>query len=294
MIWTFDFPLRTERLLLRPHTLDDLDDLVLFHGDPDITRYIPWPVRDRAATLAALSAKLRQTDARTAGDWIVLAIEEAGTVVGEILLKRTSDTTAELGYVLAASAQGRGLATEAAAHLLQAAERRFGVTAVEAVIEAPNAASARVLTRLGFAPTASAHPPLLSFRRLSPAPKEPVPMPAPAADRPLLLDGLSFRMISSTASDVSAEAPTRFLYRQDGTLVWGDYTGDTVTQGRMVGRIVDDRIEISFAHALVTDGSVVMGSAVSVAEVRDDGLVYLVEEFEKNGQTHRSVCVQVV
>ena len=110
----------------------------------------------------------------------------------------------------------------------------------------------------------------------------------------LNLDDLTFDMISSTASDVSDEAPTRFHYRQHGLLVWGEYTGDTVTQGRMVGRVVGDRIEISFAHALVADGSVVMGSAVSVAELRADGLIYLIEKFEKNGVTHQSVCVQVV
>jgi hypothetical protein len=116
----------------------------------------------------------------------------------------------------------------------------------------------------------------------------------PVATDPLLLDDLVFDMVSSTASDVSDETPTRFHYRQDGALVWGEYTGDTVTQGRMVGRLVENRIEISFAHALVSDGSVVMGSAVSVAESRDDGLIYLIEEFEKNGEMHQSVCMQVV
>jgi hypothetical protein len=115
-----------------------------------------------------------------------------------------------------------------------------------------------------------------------------------STERPLYLDGLDFDMISSTASDVSSDAPTRFRYRQHGALVWGEYTGDTVTQGRMVGRVDGDRVEISFAHALVEDGSVIMGSAVSVAEIREDGLIYLIEEFEKNGQTHHSVCAQIV
>ena len=111
---------------------------------------------------------------------------------------------------------------------------------------------------------------------------------------PLNLDDLVFDMISSTASEVSTESPTRFHYRQDGALVWGEYTGDTVTQGRMVGRTVGNTIEISFAHAMLADGSVVMGAATSVAELRADGLIYLIEEFEKNGESHQSVCVQVV
>jgi RimJ/RimL family protein N-acetyltransferase len=174
VIWTFDYPLRTERLLLRPHTLGDLDDLIVFHSDPDVTRYIPWPVRDRAQTLDVLTVKLGQASATSPGDWLVLAIEErsSGRVVGEILLKRQSDSEAELGYVLATSAQGKGLIAEAAAALLSEAERVLGVTTVDASVEKLNTASARVLTRLGFTPTTSENPDLLTFRRLAPTPKE--------------------------------------------------------------------------------------------------------------------------
>lgn len=100
-------------------------------------------------------------------------------------------------------------------------------------------------------------------------------------------------MISSTASDVDPEAPTLFRYRQDGTLLWGEYTGDTVTTGRFVGEILGERIEISFAHSLVDDGTVVTGQATSSVERGDDGLLYLIEDFEKDGRSHRSVCVQV-
>jgi RimJ/RimL family protein N-acetyltransferase len=177
VIWTFDYPLRTERLLLRPHRLGDLDDLVVFHGDPAVTRYIPWPVRTREQTLDVLTAKLGQASATSPGDWIVLAIEErsSGHVVGEILLKRTSDTEAELGYVLATSAQGKGLITEAATVLLAEAERSFGVTAVDASVEKPNAASARVLARLRFGPITSEDPDLLTFRRLAQIAKESTP-----------------------------------------------------------------------------------------------------------------------
>jgi RimJ/RimL family protein N-acetyltransferase len=86
---------------------------------------------------------------------------------------RESDTEAELGYVLATSAQGRGLVTEAVKVLLAEAERSFGVTLVDATVEKPNAASARVLARLGFAQITSEDPDLLTFRRLATTTKEP-------------------------------------------------------------------------------------------------------------------------
>ena len=167
MIWTFDYPLHTARLTLRPHTMADLYDLEVFHSDPDVTRYIPWPVRDRAQVRAALVAKIPQISASAAGEWIVLAVEErsSGTVIGEVLLKRESDSVAEVGYAFASHAQGKGLATEAVVHLMDVAERELGITTFDAVIEEPNRASARLLARAGFLPAPSVEPGLLAFRR---------------------------------------------------------------------------------------------------------------------------------
>ena len=67
MIWTFDYPLRTARLDLLPHTASDLDDLLVFHSDPEVVRYIPCTVRDRQQTHAALALKIPQVSAATAG-----------------------------------------------------------------------------------------------------------------------------------------------------------------------------------------------------------------------------------
>jgi RimJ/RimL family protein N-acetyltransferase len=150
--WAPEYPLLTERLRLRPHRETDLDDLVEFHGDPEVTRYIPWPTRDREQTRVALAAKLSQGVAQE-GDWLVLAIEvrTTGKVIGEVLLKRADDTrTAELGYVLHTAFQGHGLATEAAGAMTELALETFGVRRVVAFIEPENAGSAAVLGRLGF------------------------------------------------------------------------------------------------------------------------------------------------
>ncbi|UFU07703.1 hypothetical protein [Ruania halotolerans] len=106
------------------------------------------------------------------------------------------------------------------------------------------------------------------------------------------LDGLRFRMLSSTASRVDPDSPTEFTYHQHGSLVWGEYIGDTVTEGRFVGALRAQDLDISFAHALRTDGSVVHGRATSLVERRRDGLLYLVESFDVDGVAHESVCVQ--
>lgn len=100
-------------------------------------------------------------------------------------------------------------------------------------------------------------------------------------------------MLSSTASVVDESAPTVFHYHQSGRLVWGEYTGDTVTEGRFVGEVVEGEVRISFAHALADDGSVVRGDAVSRVEHAEDGRMLLVEDFVVDGVAHVSVTAQV-
>lgn len=152
--WAPTYPIRTARLVLRPHLESDLDDLVVFHSDPEVTRYIPWPVRDREQTRSALAGRLDKGTAAKEGDWLILAIVFAAEnrVIGEVLLKRESDEhrIGELGYVVARSHQGLGLASEAVQTMLQLAFGEFGLEQVVAKIDEPNTASRRMITRLGF------------------------------------------------------------------------------------------------------------------------------------------------
>ncbi|MDA0634511.1 hypothetical protein OUY22_13885 [Nonomuraea sp. MCN248] len=110
-----------------------------------------------------------------------------------------------------------------------------------------------------------------------------------------LLNGRRFVMVSSTASKVDPEGPTEFEYWEEDGVVWGSYTGDTVTVGRFVGTRKDDRISISYVHALVA-GGVAAGRSDSRMEKEPDGRLRLVEEFMFAGDDtpHVSVCTEVV
>ena len=147
-----ELPVVTERLVLRPHRMDDLDDLVRFHGDPEVVRYVPWPVRDRAATEETLRAKLGQTRLDEHGQWLVLAVEErsTGTVIGEVLLKWASDRQGELGFAFGRDHHGQGYAAEAARAILGLAFDDLGFHRMTAVVVEGNDASVRLLDRLGF------------------------------------------------------------------------------------------------------------------------------------------------
>jgi hypothetical protein len=108
------------------------------------------------------------------------------------------------------------------------------------------------------------------------------------------LDGRVFDMASSTASRVDPDAPTRFRYSEADGVVWGDYRGDTVREGRFVAVRRGDEIDVSFVHALVA-GGVVSGSATSRIEADPEhpDALRLVEDFEVDGVQHRSICTEV-
>ncbi|WP_432495657.1 GNAT family N-acetyltransferase [Kineococcus gypseus] len=162
--WSPPVPLLTPRLVLRAHRPGDLDDLAAFHGDEEVTRFTPWPVRTREQTAEFLARRTGQVRAAAPGEAVVLAVQEraGGTVVGEVLLLREPDDAALLGYALRRDRWGLGLATEAAGALLEAGFSSWGVRRAAALVVPANTASIAVLRRLGFAP-AGAHGDLARF-----------------------------------------------------------------------------------------------------------------------------------
>jgi RimJ/RimL family protein N-acetyltransferase len=113
--------------------------------DPEVTR---WTSID--ATSAA-----EQLRGRVAGRWFgrlrAYAVEERGAVVGDAqLFQPTPDPACVvLGFLLGASARGRGLATRAGRLLVAEAARR-GAKRIELGAEPGNRASLAVAARLGF------------------------------------------------------------------------------------------------------------------------------------------------
>ena len=101
-----------------------------------MVRFVPWPVRDRAATAETLAVKLDQAELREPGQWLVLAVEqrETGRVIGEVLLKWASERQGELGFAFARDVHGQGYAAEAATAVLDLAFDGLGFHRVSAVV----------------------------------------------------------------------------------------------------------------------------------------------------------------
>ena len=152
MPWTPALPILTERLELRVHREDDVDDMLQFRSDPEVVRYVPWPVSTRADVEEALTKRLTAGIVEKVGDWLILAIvlRETGQVIGEVLLKNSGQDAAELGYALHRSFHGMGLAREAAEAMLDLGIRELGLRHITAELDERNTASAALLERLGF------------------------------------------------------------------------------------------------------------------------------------------------
>jgi RimJ/RimL family protein N-acetyltransferase len=148
--------LRTERLILRGHTLEDFPAYAAMWADPVVTRHIG------GSPLSEEDAWAKFT--RLAGHWTLLgygfwAIVEksSGERIGEagILSVKREVTPSfhdvpEIGWGLLPVAHGKGYATEAVRAILGWAEQRFGKIRMVCIIDPDNAPSLRVAERCGF------------------------------------------------------------------------------------------------------------------------------------------------
>ena len=141
---------RTDRLLLRPGFPEDAPALAAAMGEEQVVRglaRVPWPygLADAQAFLA------KPADPFLPSCLITERTGSAPRIVGGCGLHRRDSGAVELGYWIARPHWGRGLATEAAAAIVDIA-RSLKLPALEAGHFLDNPASGRVLEKLGFAP----------------------------------------------------------------------------------------------------------------------------------------------
>jgi RimJ/RimL family protein N-acetyltransferase len=144
--------LHTSRLQLRPFKDSDANALYALHSNVHVLRYWdspPWSDRRRAERFIATCQQIAEegTGARLAVDRL-----SDGVFIGWCSLTRWNPDyrSASMGYCFEYAAWGQGYATEAARALLQWAFDTLDLNRVQAETDTRNAASARVLEKLGF------------------------------------------------------------------------------------------------------------------------------------------------
>ena len=149
-----DWPLRTDRLLLRPFAADDLGALHAIHSDEAVVRWLYNDPRTLNETRELLERKIAGAALRAEGDWLGAAVTlpDTGDLVGDLSLFWASEThrQGELGFVVHPLHQGHGYAAEASRPMLAFAFEELGLHRVVGRLEPRNTPSARVLEKLGM------------------------------------------------------------------------------------------------------------------------------------------------
>jgi len=150
------WPVRTERLSLRPATLDDLEATWSFRRIDEVGR---WLTR-APATLEDYRKQFEDPD-RLAST-LVVQLPDTGEVIGDLMLKvedgwaqaeakeLARDVQAELGWVIHPDHAGLGYASEAVRELIRLCFEDLGLRRVTANCFAANEASWRIMERLGM------------------------------------------------------------------------------------------------------------------------------------------------
>jgi [ribosomal protein S5]-alanine N-acetyltransferase len=165
--------LETDRLVLRPLRMDDLDAVAALYADPEVRRFFPEGTLDRNETREELEWFIEIHYGRYGYGLWATVLKETGTVIGRcgllpwaVVPGRTAglelthapedpaaagDVEVELAYLLARQHWGRGLATEAARAFVGYGLEHLRLRRIICLIDPANAASVRVATNAGLA-----------------------------------------------------------------------------------------------------------------------------------------------
>ena len=153
-MFTPAYPLETARLVIRPLTDADLDDLHAYHQLPQAVAYLPWPVRGREDTRVVLETRKTAVYLEKEGDALCLgvALRESNRVIGEVFLFWRSEPNrqGELGFVFHPAFHGHGYAREAAELMLAVGFEDMAWHRIFGRCDSRNTASARLMERLGM------------------------------------------------------------------------------------------------------------------------------------------------
>ena len=140
--------LHTRRLVLRPFTIEDVNDVLSYASDPEWSRFLPvanpYTVRDAEEFVTRQISKNWDERPR-------FAIEFKGVVVGSVKLTIEKPLSiASLRYSIARPCWNRGLMTEAVTAVVDWGFDEFGLRKVYSRMDVENVGSWRVMEKIGM------------------------------------------------------------------------------------------------------------------------------------------------
>lgn len=145
--------LETERLLLREFVPDDWAALHEFESDPQIVRFMTFEARTPEQAKAYVNDRMRDRDENPRSTYdLVIATRGDDRLIGRCGLKVTDvpSRQAMLWYSLNPRQHGKGIAPEAARAIVTFGFAELRLHRIWADLDPRNAASTRVVEKLGM------------------------------------------------------------------------------------------------------------------------------------------------
>jgi ribosomal-protein-alanine N-acetyltransferase len=151
-----DMLLETDRLFLRPYTVDDLDQLHNIVSQKEVMEYLPEDVMSLEQTKTTLTWIIECYGKNTAEHIVKFSVgvfhKDEGRLMGWCGLGplEFEPSEIEIYYGLSRVCCGQGFATEASKALLDYGFRVIGLDKIVAIVMPKNIASKRVIEKMGL------------------------------------------------------------------------------------------------------------------------------------------------
>jgi RimJ/RimL family protein N-acetyltransferase len=140
----------TERLIVRPYTMDDLHHFFRLNGDKDVMRYIR-PAQTLEQTKEFLEKIIADYEKLPGkGRWAMFLKDGQRFVGSFAIIPIEHSDRLQLGYALVKKDWGKGYASESVKSGIQYAFEQLGLTEIAAITFPENVSSQKVLLKNGF------------------------------------------------------------------------------------------------------------------------------------------------
>src|SRR5687767_4980129 len=143
----------TKRLILRDFRIEDWKAVHEYAANPNAVTHIPWGPNSADQTIEFVRgaiADAARPNRRTFEFAVVLRDEDRLVGGAGLRVSGTQNRDASMGYIVNPAFWKRGIATEAAAAIVEFGFRQRGLHRIWATVDPGNPASGRVLEKIGM------------------------------------------------------------------------------------------------------------------------------------------------
>lgn len=145
-------PILTERLTIRPVTLEDAEFIFAVTNDADFKKYIgDRGVHDIPSAIGYIENGPLESYRKFGFGLLIVELTETAVPIGTCgLLQRDYLDCPDIGFAFMPAFRKSGFAYEASKAVIQDAQERLGVTKVAGLVSPENVASSKLLEKLGL------------------------------------------------------------------------------------------------------------------------------------------------